>query len=265
MHPMLNTAVKAARRGGAVIMRHLDRLDRLTVETKGRADYVSEVDRLAEAEIIRILHQSYPDTSILAEETGHVEGNDFCWIIDPLDGTTNFLHGLPQFAVSIALRNKDRLEQGVVFDPFKNELYTASRGQGAYMNDRRMRVSRASQLEFSLLGTGFPFRSHANLDVWMNILRTFIEQTSGVRRAGSAALDLAYVAAGRFDGFWEFGLKPWDMAAGCLLIQEAGGVASNMRGGANYFDSGNVVAGNMKIHQEMINRIGHHLTPDMTA
>jgi len=265
MHPMLNTAIKAARRAGTVIMRHLDRLERLTVEVKGRADYASEVDHLAENEIMRVLRHAYPDHAILAEETGAQQGNEFCWIIDPLDGTTNFLHGYPQFAVSIALRNKDRLEQAVVFDPYKNELFTASRGDGAYLNDRRIRVSRVSQLEFALLGTGFPFRSHAYLDVWIETLRTFIKDTSGVRRAGSAALDLAHVACGRFDGFWEFGLKPWDMAAGCLLIQEAGGIVSDLRGDTNYFDSGNILAGNPKIHQEMLTRVGLQLPAEVKA
>jgi myo-inositol-1(or 4)-monophosphatase len=265
MHPMLNTAVKAARRAGSVIMRHMDRLERLTVETKGRADYVSEVDRLAEAEIIDILHRAYPDHAILGEESGAIQGNDYCWIIDPLDGTTNFLHGYPQFAVSIGLRHKDKLEQAVIFDPLKNELFTSSRGHGAHLNDRRMRVSRVSQIEFALLGTGFPFRSQDHLDVWMGTLRSFINDTSGVRRAGSAALDLAHVACGRFDGFWEFGLKPWDMAAGCLLIQESGGLVSDMRGGGKYFESGNVVAGNPKIHVEMLTRIATHLTPDVVA
>ncbi len=265
MHPMLNTAIKAARRAGTVIMRHSDRLDRLTVETKGRADYVSEVDRMAEAEIIHILRQAYPDTAILAEESGASEGNDLCWIIDPLDGTTNFLHGYPQFSVSIALRNKDRLEQAVIFDPNRNELFTASRGHGAYMNNRRMRVSRVQQLDYALLGTGFPFRSHAHLDVWMNILRMMIKDTSGIRRAGSAALDLAHVACGRFDGFWEFGLGPWDMAAGCLLIQEAGGIVSDIRGGANYLESGNVLVGSLKLHHEMLSRIAPLLPADVTA
>src|SRR6185369_13468843 len=167
MHPMLNTAVKAARRAGSVIMRHLDRLDRLNVEQKGRADFVSEVDRLAESEIIHILRQAYPDTSILGEESGAHAGNDFCWIIDPLDGTTNFLHGYPQFSVSIALRHKDKLDQAVIFDPLKNELFTASRGGGAHLNDRRMRVIRVQTLEMSLIGTGFPFRSLASLDMWV--------------------------------------------------------------------------------------------------
>lgn len=265
MHPMLNTAIKAARRAGSVIMRHLDRLDRITVETKGRADFVTEVDRMAEAEIIHILHRAYPDTAILGEESGPIAGNDLCWVIDPLDGTTNFLHGYPQFAVSIGLRHKDKLEHAVVFDPLRNELFTASRGQGAHLNDRRMRISRVTQLESALLGTGFPFRSHAHLDVWIGTLRSFIGDTSGIRRAGSAALDLAHVACGRFDGFWEFGLKPWDMAAGCLLILESGGLVSDMRGGGNYYDSGNLIVGNPKIHAEMLARIGAHLTPDIVA
>lgn len=265
MHPMLNTAIKAARRAGSVIMRHLDHLDRLTIEQKGRADFVSEVDRLAESEIIQILHQAYPDTSVLGEESGAHAGNDFCWIIDPLDGTTNFLHGYPQFSVSIALRHKDKLEQGVVFDPLKNELFTASRGNGAHLNDRRIRVSHVQQLELSLIGTGFPFRSFADLDMWLATFKTFISEASGVRRAGSAALDLAHVACGRFDGFWEFGLKPWDMAAGCLLIQEAGGLISDIRGGHAYLDSGNIIAGNPKIHAEMISKISPHLNAGVVA
>jgi myo-inositol-1(or 4)-monophosphatase len=265
MHPMLNTAIKAARRGGAVIMRHLNHLESLTVETKGRADYVSEVDRMAEADILQVLRQAYPDMAVLAEETGETPGNDFCWIVDPLDGTTNFLHGYPQFAVSIGLRHKDRLEQAVVFDPRANELFTASRGQGAFMNDRRLRVSKTSQLEHALVGTGFPYRRNADLDTWMAILTSMIKETSGVRRAGSAALDLAYVAAGRFDGFWEFGLKAWDTAAGALLVQEAGGLVSDIRGGSGYLASGNILAGNPKLHPELLSRIAAHLPADVTA
>jgi myo-inositol-1(or 4)-monophosphatase len=265
MHPMLNTAVKAARRAGSVIMRHLDRLDRITVEQKSRADYVSEVDRLAEAEIIQILHQAYPDTSILGEESGAHAGNDFCWIIDPLDGTTNFLRGFPHFAVSIALRHKDKLEQGVIFDPLKNELFTASRGNGAYLNDRRMRVSRTQQMEHALIGTGFPYRSQAYANPWLASLRTFVSEASGFRRSGSAALDLAYVACGRYDGFWEFSLKPWDVAAGCLMIQEAGGLVSDIRGNATYLESGNLIAGNPRIHAEMLSRIVSELGPDVVA
>jgi myo-inositol-1(or 4)-monophosphatase len=259
MHPMLNTAIKAARRAGNVIMRHLDRLERVTIETKGRNDFVSEVDRMAEAEIISVLRGAYPDHAILAEETGAQAGNDYRWIIDPLDGTTNFLHGYPQFAVSVALQHKGRLEQAVVLDPHKNELFTASRGQGAQLNDRRIRVSQISELELALLGTGFPFKSHEHLEVWIHTLRDLLKRSSGIRRAGSAALDLAHVACGRFDGFWEFGLSPWDMAAGCLLILEAGGIVSDFAGGQNYLESGNIVAGNPKIHEIVLSHIRPHL------
>jgi len=233
-------------------MRHVDRLDRLTVETKGGRDYVSEVDRLAESEIIRVLQVAYPSHGILAEESGTHAGDDFVWLIDPLDGTTNFLHGYPQFAVSIALKHRGRLEHAVVFDPLKNELFTASRGGGAQLNDRRIRVSAIAELDYALLGTGFPFKSHEHIEEWINTLRSLLRQTSGIRRAGSAALDLAHVACGRFDGFWEFGLNPWDIAAGALLIQEAGGLISDFAGGQNFLDSGNVVAGNPKIFALML-------------
>jgi myo-inositol-1(or 4)-monophosphatase len=263
MHPMLNTAIKAARRAGNVIMRHLDRLERVTIETKGRNDFVTEIDRMAEAEILHILRAAYPAHAILAEETGEQSGNEYRWIIDPLDGTTNYLHGYPQFGVSIALQHKGRLEQAVVFDPHKNELFTATRGQGAQLNDRRMRVSRVNDLELALLGTGFPFRANQNVEVWINTLRDLMTASSGIRRAGSASLDLAHVACGRFDGFWEFGLSAWDMAAGCLLIQEAGGLVTDFAGGQDYLDSGNVVAGNPRIHEIILKTIRPHLPPDL--
>ena len=259
MHPMLNTAIRAARRAGTIIMRHLDRLERVTIETKGRADFVTEVDRMAEAEIIAILRTAYPNHAILAEESGAQDGNEFRWIIDPLDGTTNYLHGFPQFAISIALQHKEKLEQAVVFDPHKNELFSASRGQGAQLNERRIRVSKISELDRALLGTGFPFRSQEHLDVWLNPLRALLPLSSGVRRPGSAALDLAYVASGRYDGFWEFGLSPWDMAAGCLLIQEAGGIVTDFRGGQRFLETGHVVAGNARIHESLLRHIEPHL------
>ena len=262
MHPMLNTAVKAARRAGTVIMRHLDRLDGLTIEAKGRSDFVTEVDRRAEADIIQVLRAGYPDHGILAEESGSQPGDQYLWIIDPLDGTTNFLHGYPQFAVSIALQHKGRLEHAVVFDPYRNELYTASRGQGAQLNDRRIRVSRTTEMQHALLGTGFPFRSQKFLDVWIDTFRALMADTSGVRRAGSAALDLAHVACGRFDGFWEFGLNLWDMAAGCLLIEEAGGRLGDPLGGQNHLNSGNVVGGNPKIYTEMLKRMQPYLSEE---
>lgn len=259
MHPMLNMAIKAARRAGSVIMRHIDRLERVAIESKGRNDFVTEVDRMAESEIIQVLRTAYPDHAILAEESGSVAGNDWRWIIDPLDGTTNFLHGFPQFAVSIALQNKDRLEQAVVFDPLKNELFTATRGDGAHLNERRIRVSRVTDLDRALLGTGFPFKSHEYLDAWLNMLRDLLKRSSGIRRPGSAALDLAYVACGRYEGFWEFGLSPWDMAAGCLLIQEAGGLVSDLTGGQRFLETGHVLAGNPKIHPQLLQYILPHL------
>ncbi len=248
MHPLLNTAIKAARRAAAIILRYLDQVDRLHVEAKGRADFVSEVDRLAEQEIIEVLRGAYPHHAIIAEEGGSQPGNDFEWIIDPLDGTTNFLHGHPQFAISIALRHAGNIEHGVVFDPLRNELYTASRGRGAQLNSRRIRVSQVRRLQDSLLGTGFPFKILDHLDEWLAIFRALLVRSSGIRRAGAAALDLAYVACGRFDGFWEMGLKPWDMAAGSLLIQEAGGLVSDFDGGRDFMHSGNIVAGNPAIH-----------------
>lgn len=263
MHPMLNTAVKAARGAGTVIMRHLNHLDRLTVESKGRKDYVSEVDRMAEAEIIRVLRYAYPNHGILAEETGEHSGDDYTWIIDPLDGTTNFLHGFPHFAVSIGLMHKGKLEQAVVFDPPRNELFTSSRGDGAHLNDRRIRVSRVSELEYALLAAGFPFRSQDYLDAWLSTLRELMTRSSGIRRAGSAALDLAHVACGRFEGFWEFGLHPWDIAAGVLLVQEAGGLVSDLAGEQNYMESGNILAGNPKIYAEMLRCIQPHLPAEL--
>lgn len=263
MHPMLNMAVKAARSAGNIIMRHLSQLERLTVESKGRKDYVSEVDRMAEHEIIRILRAAYPNHGYLAEETGAQAGDEYVWVIDPLDGTTNFLHGFPQFAVSIALKYKGRLEQAVVFDPTRNELFTGSRGNGAQLNDRRIRVSRVTDLEYALIGAGFPFRSHQYMESWINTLREFMLGTSGIRRPGSASLDLAYVACGRYDGFWEFGLSPWDMAAGALIIQEAGGMVTDLSGDQAYLESGNIVAGNPKIHAEMLRRIQPHLPAEL--
>lgn len=248
MHPLLNMAVKAARSAGNIIMRHHDQLERLTVESKGRKDYVSEVDRMAENEIIRILRAAYPNHGFLAEETGTQPGDEYVWIIDPLDGTTNFLHGFPHFAVSIGLKCRDRLEQAVVFDPSRNELFTATRGNGAQLNDRRIRVSRVTDLEYALLGAGFPFRSHHYMDVWIQTLREFMLSTSGIRRPGSASLDLAYVAAGRYEGFWERGLSPWDMAAGIVLVREAGGFVSDIDGGTRMLQSGSILATNDGLH-----------------
>jgi myo-inositol-1(or 4)-monophosphatase len=259
MQPMLNIAVRAARAAGDVIMRRFDRLDTVKAETKQRNDFVSEVDREAEARIIQILQRSYPDHGILAEESGEQLGNDYVWIIDPLDGTTNFLHGFPHFAVSIALTHRGRLEQGVVYDPIRQELFTASRGGGAELNNRRIRVSGCRDLDGAMLGTGFPFRDDQPTEVYMGILHDFIQRTTGIRRPGSAALDLAYLAAGRIDGFWELGLSRWDIAAGALLVREAGGIVGDLHGGEDYMKTGDVVAANPKIYHAMTQIIEPHL------
>ncbi|OBS10630.1 inositol monophosphatase family protein [Acidihalobacter prosperus] len=255
MHPFLNTAVKAARAAGTVLLRNSERIDTLTIESKQRNDFVSEVDRQAEEVIIRTLRKAYPDHGILAEESGHSGGNEYEWVIDPLDGTTNYLHGFPQYAVSIALRYRERLEQAVVYDPFKDEMFTATRGAGAALNNRRIRVSARASLDGALLGTGIPFREHQEVDGYMKTLRGFIGQPAGIRRAGSAALDLAYVAAGRLDGYWESGLMPWDLAAGALLVMEAGGLVSDFAGGDGYVNSGDIVAASPKVLRHMLGNI----------
>lgn len=260
---MLNIAVRAARGAGNVIIRSMARLDSIAIQTKDRNDFVTEVDREAENVIISTLRRAYPDHAILAEESGITAGDDFQWIIDPLDGTTNFLHGFPQFAVSIALRHKGRLEQAVVYNPISQELFTASRGSGAMLNDRRIRVSNRKDLDGALLGTGFPFKAQHHLETYLDMFRALFPQTAGIRRPGSAALDLAFVAAGRLDGFWEIGLNTWDMAAGVLLIQEAGGLSSDFSGGNNHLESGNLVSGNPKVFAEILKAIRPHVTPDL--
>lgn len=255
MHPMLNIAVRAARGAGDLIMRRFERLDTVTVETKKRNDYVSEVDREAEGRIIDTLLRTYPSHGILAEESGERKGDEHVWVIDPLDGTTNFLHGFPHFAVSIALMKGDRLEQAVIYDPVRQELFTASRGSGAEVNNRRIRVSQRRGLEGALLGTGFPYRDDQPDEAYMAMLREFMRQCAGVRRPGSAALDLAYLAAGRIDGFWEMGLSRWDIAAGALLVREAGGIVGDLHGGDDYLASGNVIAANPKIFHAMMSQV----------
>jgi myo-inositol-1(or 4)-monophosphatase len=262
MHPMLNIAVKAARRAGAIINRAAQDIDALTVSTKRHNDFVTEVDQAAEQAVIQILLKAFPDHAILAEESGAHGKSDYVWIIDPLDGTTNFIHGFPQYCVSIGLRHKGAVTQAVVYDPGRNELFTATRGHGAYVNDRRMRVSKRTQLEGSLIGTGFPFRDFKHTNEYITILRKVMAQTAGVRRAGAAALDLAYVAAGRLDGFWEMGLSPWDMAAGSLLIQESGGLVSDFDGDSNYLDSGRIVAGTPKVFRHLLQLVSAVKPPD---
>lgn len=263
MQPLLNIAVRAARRAGEVIVRSMNRLQHLDVRTKGRNDFVSEIDTQAEMEIIDIVRRHYPDHGFLAEESG-VSGrngvdSEFVWIIDPLDGTTNFLHGFPQFAVSIGVQRRGRIEHGVVYDPLRQELFTASRGEGAQLDGRRIRVSSALGLERSLVGTGFPYRSNLHwLDSYMAMLKSVTQATVGIRRAGAAALDLAYVAAGRLDAFWELGLSPWDTAAGSLLITEAGGLVGTLNG-AEYKQQGHIVAGAPKVYAALLELLQPHI------
>lgn len=267
MQPMLNIALRAARSAGELIFRSIERLDALNVSEKDAKDYVSEVDRAAEQTIIAALRKAYPNHGILGEESGlhpgEGEGADYLWIIDPLDGTTNFLRGVPHFAVSIACKYRGRLEHAVVLDPVRQEEFTASRGQGAALNGRRIRVSNRKSLEGALLGTGFPFRDSQidHLDSYLNMFRSLVGETAGLRRAGSASLDLAYVAAGRFDAFWEFGLSEWDMAAGALLVQEAGGLTSDFTGGHEFLDKGHIVAGNTKCFKAVLTAIAPHIPP----
>ena len=252
MKPALNIAISAARAAGQILLRNIARRSELKVQQKGINDFVTEVDYLAEQEIISLIHKAYPNHAIVAEESGRHEGDECEWIIDPLDGTTNYLHGIPQYAVSIAMRENNKLQIGVVYDPFKEELFCASRGEGATLNNRRIRVSTQRDLEGSLIGTGLPYRVDQELDAYLATLRALLTHTSGIRRAGSAALDLAYVAAGRFDGFWEFGLNIWDIAAGVLLIQEAGGLVSDLDGGHGYMETGNIVAANGRLFKPFI-------------
>lgn len=255
MHPMLNTAVKAARKAGTIINRASQDVDLVRVGAKGRADFVTEVDHAAEAVIIDVLHKAYPDHAILAEETGAKGESEYTWIIDPLDGTTNFIHGFPQYAVSIALQHRGVITQAVVHDPSRNEIFTASRGAGAFLDERRIRVSRRDQMREALIGTGFPFREFDNIDAYLAAFKAVAQETAGIRRPGAAALDLAYVAAGRLDGFWEAGLSPWDMAAGSLLILEAGGLVSDFTGEPGYLESGRIVAGSPKIFGQLLKLI----------
>ncbi len=261
--------VKAARNASKKINRAAQDVEHLKITTKQQSDYVTEVDKAAEAAIIEVLREAYPDYGILAEESepipGKGEGSDYQWIIDPLDGTTNFIHGFPQYAVSIALAYKGQLNQALVYDTLRNEMFTASKGGGAFLNERRIRVTKCLKLEDALIGTGFPFRVFDHVDAYMGVFKEFTKRTSGIRRAGSAALDLAYVACGRLDGFWEFGLMPWDCAAGCLLITEAGGLVGDLSGGESYMKTGNLIAGTPKVFSQILQVIDGHRTPGLSA
>jgi len=248
MHPMLNIGIRAARSAAEIITRSMDRLQGVTVTEKSQNDFVSEVDKQAENSIIETIHKAYPDHAILAEESGASGEHEYQWIIDPLDGTTNFLHGFPQFAISIALKHKSTLEQALIYDPLRQELFTAGRGSGAYLNNRRIRVSRRNTLAGALIGTGFPMRALNKADDYLATFKKLIPLTAGIRRPGAASLDLAYVASGRLDGFWEYGLEQWDIAAGILMIREAGGFVSDITSQNTDLLSGDIVAGTPSVH-----------------
>jgi myo-inositol-1(or 4)-monophosphatase len=259
MQGMLNIAVRAARRAGGLIVRQISQLDSLQVSEKGRNEYVTGVDRLAEEAIVEVVLEHFPEHSILAEERGLQGEHEYQWIIDPLDGTTNFIHGFPVFAVSIAVARGNQLEHGVVYDPLRQEIFTASRGEGAQLDGRRIRVSKRHSLRHGLIATGFPYRMNAaHMDSYLQMLKAVMLDSAGVRRPGSAALDLCYVAAGRVDGFWELGLHIWDIAAGALIIREAGGRISDFRGTDGYLQSGNVIAGNPKVYAALSKLLAPH-------
>jgi myo-inositol-1(or 4)-monophosphatase len=262
MHPTLNIAIKAARRAGQIINRASLDLSQVKVATKQQSDYVTEVDKAAEAAIIDVLSDAYPKYAILAEESGSSTGSEgdseFQWIIDPLDGTTNFIHGFPQYAVSIGLAQNGVMQHGVVYDPNRNELFTASKGGGAFLNDKRIRVGNRTKLADALIGTGFPYRVFDKMDQYLAIFKELTQKTAGMRRPGAASLDLAWVASGRLDGFWEFGLSPWDMAAGALLITEAGGLVGDIKGEQDYLATGDMLAGNPKIFSQLLQIISQH-------
>ena len=257
MHALLNVAVMAARRAGSALIKKMVNLDKLKIEQKAHNDYVSDADHAAEKAVINCILKHYPDHAIHAEESGVQGESDTVWIVDPLDGTTNYLHGFPVFAVSIGVQIKGRMEHAVVYDPLRQELFTASRGQGAHLDGRRIRVSGQKQLERSLVGTGFPYRqADAEIGPYMDMLGKVIRSTSGVRRPGAAALDLAYVAAGRLDAFWETCLEPWDLAAGSLLVREAGGMISGLDGSENFLSTGHVLTGTPRIYREIAKLCG---------
>jgi myo-inositol-1(or 4)-monophosphatase len=252
---MLNIAIKAARSAGSIINRAALDLEVLKVGSKGPNDFVSEVDQMAENVIIETLLDAYPGHGILAEESGRTHGaknSEFVWIIDPLDGTTNFIHGFPVYAVSIALAHRNQVHQAVVYDPTRNDMFYASRGRGAFLNDRRLRVSKRTRISDALIGTGFPFRKGDNFKRYVKMFEEVMQSCAGLRRPGAAALDLCYVAAGYYDGFFETGLNPWDVAAGSLIITEAGGLIGNFTGEADYLYQREVVAGNPKVYGQLV-------------
>lgn len=262
MHPLLNIAINAARQAGDIILRHIDQLDRIKITNKNHQDVYCEVDIKAEQAIIQAIHKAYPEHGFIAEESGsHHSDAETVWIIDPLDGTTNFLRGFPFYAVSIAIQVKNRIEHGVVYDPIRHECFYASRGAGARLNDRRIRVSKQTQLSLAVLSCGLSCRSHPLAEHTITPLTSLIGQCAGFRRTGAAALDLAYVASGRVDGFWEFSLQPWDIAAGSLLVQEAGGLITDIEGGYDFLKKGHVVAATPKVFKSLLPTLSSTLKP----
>ena len=260
MNPILNIAFKAARRAGQMMIRASGNLEAVKIDSKAFNDFVSNVDRESEMILVDALKEAYPHHKITCEESGSHGKSDaeYEWIIDPLDGTTNFLHGHPQYAISMALLHKGVLQEALVYAPERNDLYMASRGQGALLNDRRIRVSNRVELNRCLIGTGFPVVDQSMMDRYLAILKDFLSKTAGGRREGSAALDLCSVAVGRLDGFFEFNLKPWDVAAGALIVKEAGGIVTDMQGNDTWLQTGNIVAGNPKVLAQMLQIIGAH-------
>lgn len=281
MHPMINIATKAARAAGTIIMRAYDDKKLLKVSSKGRYDYVSQIDKAAEDVIIDTILSAYPNHSILTEESGFVDNknhqvksnnkfysnksnhntnnnirnsdnNQYQWIIDPLDGTLNFINGFPHFAISIALKVNNKIEHAVIYDPLRNELFTASRGSGANLDNKKIRVNQIKEIDGSFLGTGFPVRNPEEFKNFLPVFNNLVQKTADIRRAGSAALDLAYVACGRLDGYFENYLHPWDLAAGSLLVLEAGGYVGDYNGGESFLDNGSVIAANMKLYKELL-------------
>jgi len=261
LHPMINVAIKAARAAGAIINRAALDVESVRVSQKQVNDFVTEVDQASEDIIIETLLSAYPGHGIWAEESGREHGakdSEFVWIIDPLDGTTNFIHGLPIYCVSLALAVKGKVEQAVIYDPSRNDLFTATRGRGAYMNNRRMRVAKRTRLQECLIATGFPYRVDDDINTYLRMMGDMMQRTAGLRRPGAAALDLAYVAAGFTDGFFELGLQPWDVAAGSLLITEAGGLVGNLSGDADFLEQRECLAANPRIYGQMVSLLGKY-------
>ena len=261
LHPMINVAIKAARAAGAIINRAALDVEAVRISQKLVNDFVTDVDHAAEAVIIETLLAAYPGHGILAEESGQEHGakdSEFVWLIDPLDGTTNFIHGLPVYCVSIALAVKGKVEQAVIYDPSRNDLFTATKGRGAYMNDRRLRVSKRIKLQECLISTGFPFRPTDDFNSYLRMMGDVMQRTAGLRRPGAAALDLAYVAAGFTDGFFETGLQPWDVAAGSLLVTEAGGLVGNFTGEPNFLEQQECLAGNPRVYGQLVTLLGKY-------